>query len=88
MATREIDVDGRRWEVAPAGRVTQYARDEFPLVFTHGSGPDRERRLARYSPLGAREAELSLSELTDAQLVELFHRSQPAWTSPELGYGR
>lgn len=88
MTTREIDVEGRRWEVAPAGRVTQYSRDEFPLVFTHGSGPDRERRLTRYSPLGAREAELSLSELTEAQLVELFHSSQPAWTSPELGYGR
>jgi hypothetical protein len=88
VATREIDVEGQRWEVAPAGRVTQYGRDEFPLVFTRGAGPERERRLVRYSPLGAREAELSLSELSDAELVELFHRSQPAWTSPELGYGR
>ena len=28
------------------------------------------------------------SELTDAQLVDLLARSQPSWTSVELGYRR
>lgn len=29
----------------------------------------------------------SLAELTERQLQDLFRRSQPAWTSPESGYG-
>ncbi len=29
----------------------------------------------------------SLTELTERQLLDLFHQSQPAWTSPEGGYG-
>ena len=88
MPRRIIDVDGERWEVAVSGRSTQYTKDEFGLVFTRGTGPDRERRVVRYSPLGAKSRELSLDELTDRELAELLAFSQPGWISPELGYRR
>jgi hypothetical protein len=88
MPRRIIDVGGEPWEVAVSGRSTQYTRDEFGLVFTRGTGPDRERRVVRYSPLGAKSRESSLAELTDRELAELLAVSQPAWTSPELGYRR
>jgi hypothetical protein len=88
MPRRIIDVDGERWEVAVSGRSTQYTKDEFGLVFTRGTGPDRERRVVRYSPLGAKSRESSLDELTDRELAELLAFSQPAWISPELGYRR
>ena len=54
----------------PSGRVTQYDRDEFALLFISGTGPDREIRVARYSPHGTRWRE----------------QSQPSDTSPEAGY--
>jgi len=85
---RIIEVDGERWEVAVSGRITQYTKDEFGLVFTRGTGPDREHRVTRYSPLGAKSRELSLSQLSDKDLAELLGTSQPAWTAPELGYRR
>lgn len=88
MPARTITVNGAQWTAAPSGRVTQSTRDEFGVVFTHGSGPSAERRVARFAPLGARVPELALEELSDAELAELLHRSQPARTSPELGYGR
>ena len=88
MPRRIIEVDGERWKVAVSGRSTQYTKDEFGLVFTRGTGPDRERRVVRYSPLGAKSRESSLDELTDRELAELLAFSQPAWTSPELGYRR
>jgi hypothetical protein len=88
MPRRIIEVDGSQWEVAVSGRTTQYTKDEFGLVFTRGTGPDRERRLARYSPLGAKSRELSLAELSDAELRELLAHSQPSWTAPETGYRR
>ena len=88
MPRRIIDVDGERWEVAVSGRSTQYTKDEFGLVFTRGTGPDRERRVVRYSPLGAKSRESSLDELTDRELAELLAVSQPAWISPELDYRR
>jgi hypothetical protein len=88
VARRMLDVDGERWMVYPSGRVTFYHRDEFGLVFEKGTGPDRIRRVTRYSPLGARRRDVSLSELSDRQLVELFRQSQPAWTSPEVEYVR
>ncbi len=88
MPARTIDVDGTMWKVAPSGRVTQFVRDEFTMLFTKGTGPDREERVARYAPLGARSRELSLAELTEQQLRELFSRSQPSWTSPDTGYRR
>jgi len=88
MARRTLNVNGERWEVFPSGRVTVYGRDEFGLVFQTGDGPDRVRRVTRYSPLGARRWEASLNELSDARLEQLFHTSQPAWTSPETRYRR
>jgi hypothetical protein len=88
MARRVIDVDGQRWEVSPSGRFTPYDRDEFTLVFEQGTGPGRLRRFARYSPRGARRRDASLQGLSDAELVQLFQHSQPAWTSPDGAYAR
>lgn len=88
MPTRTIEVDGSRWVVTPSGRVTQFVRDEFTVLFTRGTGPDRDERVAKYAPLGARSRDLALEELSDAQLAELFRRSQPSWTSPDTGYRR
>ena len=44
MPRRIIEVDGQPWEVEVSGRVTQYTKDEFGLVFSRGTGPDREQR--------------------------------------------
>lgn len=88
MPQRVIEVDGQRWSVAPAGRITQYEKDEFSLRFVAqpaGSAPDR---IVRYSPLGSKSRETSLSRMSEAELIELFRVSQPSWTSPELGYRR
>ena len=87
MARREVEIDGERWFVFPSGRVTAYERDEFGVVFEKGAGPDRVRRVTRYSPLGARRWDMSLHELSDVQLHSLFRQSQPSETSPELRYG-
>ncbi len=88
MGRRRIEVDGVEWIVEAGGRITQYVKDEFGLVFRKGSGEQAERRVIRYSPRGARIRELSLERLSDAELRDLFARSQPAWTSPDLEYGR
>ena len=88
MPRRIIDVDGERWEVAVSGRTTQYTKDEFGLVFTRGTGSDREQLVVRYSPLGAKSRESSLGQLSHRELAELLAHSQPAWTAPELGYRR
>ena len=88
MPRRILEVDGHQCTVSPSGRLTQYTKDEFGLIFTRGTGPDREVRVARYSPLGAKSRELSLSQLSDAELVDLLAHSQPSWTSPEMGYRR
>ena len=40
MPRRIIDVDGTEWRVSVSGRVTQYIKDEFGLVFTRGAGED------------------------------------------------
>ncbi|HEX4575293.1 MAG TPA: hypothetical protein VH158_09190 [Gemmatimonadales bacterium] len=87
MTQRSITVDGETWRVAESGRVTVYGKDEFGLVFELGTGPERKRRFTRYSPLGAKQPDAALGELTERELVELFHQSQPAWTSPEGRYG-
>lgn len=87
MARRFIDIDGQQWEVTPTGSVTQYVKDEFALVFARGEGESRERRIVRYSP-AIRYRDNSLAALSDERLRELFRRSQPSWTSPELGYRR
>jgi len=86
MPTRSITLDGRRWQIMPSGRVTQYDRDEFALLFISGTGVDREVRVTRYSPVATRSREQSLLELSDAELASLFEQSQPSDTSPEAGY--
>ena len=88
MPRRVIDVDGEQWEVSVSGRVTQYVKDEFGLVFTRGVGPNREQRMVRYSPLGAKAREVSLGQLSDDDLRDLLAHSQPSWTAPEMGYRR
>jgi len=88
MPRRIIEVDGAQWGVSVSGRVTQYLKDEFGLVFTRGTGPDREQRVVRYSPLRAKSREVSLAQLSDAELRELLAHSQPSWTAPEMGYRR
>ena len=82
-------MDGATWTVCLAGRFTIYERDEFPLVFERtAAGGGRERRVTRFSPLGAKSRDEALAELTDAELAALFRSSQPDWTSPELNYAR
>ena len=65
MPRRIIEVNGEPWEVEVSGRLTQYTKDEFGLVFSRGTGPNRERRVARYTPLDAKSRELSLGQLSD-----------------------
>jgi hypothetical protein len=86
MLTRTVNAGGRLWRVFPSGRVTQYDRDEFALLFIAGTGGDRVVRVTRYSPQGSRAREQSLAELTDADLLRLFEQSQPSFTSPEADY--
>ncbi len=86
MPSRAITVDGKRWLVFPSGRITQYDRDEFGLIFVSGTGPDREVRVTRYSPQGARSRERSLVEMSDADLARLLGFAQPSDTSPEANY--
>ncbi len=86
MPRRTVTADGRTWEVALSGRVTQYQRDEFSVVFQSSDG--QETRVARYSPLGSRIPEESLAELSDPALRQLLRRSQPSWTAPETEYRR
>ena len=86
MPRRVIEAGGEQWVVSVSGRNTQYTKDEFGLVFTRGTGSGRERRVTRYSPLGAKSRELSLRELSDQDLRDLLAHSQPTWTAPEMGY--
>ena len=88
MPTRTISADGRTWRVIPSGRVTQYDRDEFALLFISGEGTNRVVRVTRYSPQGSRSREQSLAEMTDADLQRLLSQSQPSATSPEADYAR
>jgi hypothetical protein len=88
MPTRTLNIGGRTWRVFPSGRVTQYDRDEFGIVFVSDGdgGRGREIRVTRYSPVGARSRERSLAELSDADVARLFESSQPSETSPEADY--
>ena len=86
MARRVITIDGERWEVYPAGRVTVYGRDQLGLVFEHGTGPGRRRRVTHFSPTGTRSSERAFLELPDRELIELLRQSQPGWTAPEVDY--
>jgi len=87
MARGTIVVDSGIWKVYPAGRVTVYGKDEFGLLFELGTGPKRKRRFTRYSPQGSKSTDASRAELSAQQLLDFFRQSQPAWTSPEGGYG-
>ena len=42
----------------------------------------------RFSPQGAKAAEMAMEEVTDAALVHLLTTAQPAWTSPDGEYGQ
>ena len=84
---RTLVVNGESWEVAPSGRVNVYGRDQFALVFTLGTGPQRKERITRYAPVGHRSPDRALTELSDRQLLTLFDQSQPGWTAPEASYG-
>ena len=86
MPIRSISHGGRTWSVLPSGRVTQYDRDEFALLFASGTGVDREVRVTRYSPHGTRSREQALAELSDGDLARLLAQSQPSEMSPEAGY--
>jgi len=88
MPRRTINVNGQDWSVSSTGRVTQYTRDEIGLVFSRAGTAGREERVTRFAPLGARSPERALAELPEAQLMELFRRSQPSWTAPETEYRR
>ena len=86
MPSRVLTIGDKNWLVFPSGRVTQYDRDEFGLIFINGTGSDREVRVSRYSPVGSRSRERSLVEMSDADLARLFESSQPSDTSPEADY--
>jgi hypothetical protein len=86
MPNRTVTIAGRSWRVLPSGRVTQYDRDEFAVLFIAEEAGKREARVTRYSPGGARSRERSLAELSDADLSRLFEMSQPSDTSPEADY--
>ena len=86
MPTRTVQIAGKPWRVFPSGRVTQYDRDEFALLFVSEQAGKREVRVTRYSPVGNRSRERSLAEMDDAELTRLFGFSQPGETSPEADY--
>jgi len=88
MPSRPLNVDGTTWQVSPAGYITQYDGDEFGVLFVRGSGASRVVRVSRFSPTGSRAREQALAEMSDAELGELFHRSQHSETSPEAGYAK
>ena len=86
MPTRTVNIAGRSWNVFPSGRVTQYDRDEFGLLFVSDGKGKREVRVTRYSPVGVRSRERSLAAMSDAEIARLFEFSQPSETSPEADY--
>ena len=88
MPRRIVEINCERWAVSPAGRITQYDKDEFALRFSRVPPSSGSERVARYSPMLAKNREASLAQLSEAELIALFQVSQPSWTSPELGYRR
>ncbi|HXF24150.1 MAG TPA: hypothetical protein VN602_06505 [Gemmatimonadaceae bacterium] len=88
MPFRTVTVDGAAWRVQPTGYVTANTKDEFALIFARGTGAERETRVVRYSPVGARWREPSFAALSDDDLRRLFAQSQPSATSPEAFYAR
>lgn len=88
MPFRTVTVSGSVWRVQPTGYITANTKDEFALIFSRGDDSDRETRVTRYSPVGARWREQSFAALSDDELRTLFAQSQPSATSPEAFYAR
>ena len=88
MPRRITDRSGVVWEVMPSGRRTQYGADETSLEFRRTDDDAIARRFCRFSPRGAKSAEIALEDASDASLVTLLDVSQPAWSSPDGAYGR
>jgi hypothetical protein len=86
MPARQIEAAGRTWRVMPSGFLTQSVADEYTLLFVAGTGEQREVRITRFSPSGARAREQALAGLSDADLLRLFRMSQSSLRSPEAGY--
>ncbi len=86
MPSRRLMVEGHAWRVYPGGFLTQYAADEFSLIFVRGAGNAREVRFVRFSPKASRSREQALAEFTDAELARLFDMSQSSARAPEAGY--
>lgn len=86
MPTRTVVIEGATWSVYPSGYVTQYDADEYGLLFVRGTGSGREVRVTRFSPAASRSREQALSEMSEADVRDLFEASQPSFTSPEAGY--
>ena len=82
MARQIAGTDGNRWEVALAGRRTQYVRDEIVLEFLKLGDGAGERRYVRFTPAGAKSPERALELASDRLLGRLLAVSQPAWTAP------
>jgi len=87
MPPRSVTVERQEWSVYPSGRPTVYGQDQYGLMFQLGTGPERKRRFTRYTPMGVRRTDAALRDLSDRELIGLFHQSQPAWTAPEGAYG-
>ena len=88
MSGRTFEVNGQQWRVSSTGRITQYGKDEFGLRFTRLRPEPGEERVVRYSPQLSKNRESALAQLSDAELAGLLTVSQPAWTTPDLGYLR
>jgi hypothetical protein len=87
MPVRTLLVDGAEWQVAPAGRLTAQHGDEVSITFSRRTPQgDREVRVTRFTPMGARAREAALQALDDETLRRLFDASQPGERSPEAGY--
>ena len=87
MARTITDSSGAVWEVSPSGRRTKYGSDEVSLEFQR-AGDGGEQRFVRFAPRGAKAVEIALEDMSDRALLELLATTQPAWTSPDGGYGR
>ncbi len=88
MPFRTVTVGDVVWSVQPSGHLTANTKDEFALIFTRGEAFNRETRVVRYSPVGARWREQSFAALSDDELRRLLSHSQPGATSPEAFYSR
>ena len=88
MPRRVIEVDGGRWEVTVSGRTTQYVKDEFGLRAHPGRWAQSRAAGRSLLAAGRQGREVSLGQLSDAELRDLLGHSQPSWTAPEMGYRR